>query len=102
MAPGEGAPLPTHDAIEPALARWREAERAIQRQHLSLDWHAVSRLGVGAAVWHLQRSTTMVELVAASVSLAGDPAEWDWVALIGADAGLPLQPETVRDRSRGR
>ncbi|MGI8551906.1 MAG: hypothetical protein ACR2PL_14140 [Dehalococcoidia bacterium] len=55
-----------------ALDLWRAGERNVTRRTLSSDWRADYQAAVDAALAHLQRYSTLVELVSSYFDLDDD------------------------------
>ncbi len=74
-----------------ALDLWRAGERNVTRRTLTLDWRDDYEAAVDAALAHLRRSTTMVELVTAYYDLDDDTywrrAQQLIMAAIGGSSG---------------
>jgi len=82
-----------------ALDLWRAGERNITRRTLSADWRDDYEDAVKAAVAHLQRYTTMAELVSAYFDLDDDT----WLdALCRRSSGRILNFGNVEDAAYWR
>lgn len=69
-----------HEEIAHAMGRWREGERLLSR-HTSLGWVAAYQQAVGRGLAHLQRYTTMAELVATYFEDAANGEKERWLAV---------------------
>jgi len=82
-----------------ALDLWRIGERNVTRRRLSSDWHEDYQDAVDAALTHLQRYTTMAELVAVYFDLDDDA----WLdALCRRPSGRILNFGNVEDAAYWR
>ena len=82
-----------------ALDLWRAGERNVTRRALDSDWRADYQAAVKAAVAHLQRYTTMAELVTTYFDLDEDA----WLdALCRRPSGRILHVADVEDAAYWR
>ena len=82
-----------------ALDLWRAGERNVSRRTLNADWRADYQDAVEAALAHLQRHSTMAELVTGYFDLDGDA----WLdALCRRPSGRVLNFGNVEDAAYWR